>query len=279
MILVAFSFALVSGCKDNSMSSDNVDTYSLNSASGLSSVGNEHNLILDYLSFDTTYSIIDTINSRRLFDSTLSYLVYINNNYDSVEISYYGRVIADIVAGKNIDTVLKDHFDAIFPDLALQLSQVEINMINEARNYIDNYNFEGMTNTEVYNHIISKADSLLISFNSIDWDTVSSSSYMKGEAIGGYLAIMKNSAEYWKTQTPSTSNVDKPAGFVQVDATGYLIGWGKATVLELWDNGHLDINNSNHRIGAGVVGASFASGGKALKVFSSWLSKVIKWPR
>lgn len=279
MILVAFSFALVSGCKDNSMSSDNVDTYSLNSASGLSSVGNEHNLILDYLSFDTTYSIIDTINSRRLFDSTLSYLVYINNNYDSVEISYYGRVIADIVAGKNIDTVLKDHFDAIFPDLALQLSQVEINMINEARNYIDNYNFEGMTNTEVYNHIISKADSLLISFNSIDWDTVSSSSYMKGEAIGGYLAIMKNSAEYWKTQTPSTSNVDKPAGFVQVDATGYLIGWGKATALELWDNGHLDINNSNHRIGAGVVGASFASGGKALKVFSSWLSKVIKWPR
>lgn len=70
MILVV----LVIGCKDNFEDPGIVNPYLINSAIGLSSVGNEHNLILDYLSFDSTYSIIDTSSSLRLFDSTLKYL-------------------------------------------------------------------------------------------------------------------------------------------------------------------------------------------------------------
>lgn len=277
MMSVLFLITFIFGCKDKFTDSDIVSPYLYNSASGLTGVGNEHNLILDYLSFDTTYSIEDTAASLRVFDSTLKYLFIINPTYDTTEVRYYSLPFTYYLAGKNIDTVLKAHFDAIYPTLMPKFSQVEISMINEASDYLNNFNFSGMTNNQIYDHIISKADSLIVDFNAIDWDTVSSASYMKGEAIGGMLSVMKNSAEYWKTQAPTTGET-APVAPIATDVWGYFGGWGKATLLELWDNGKLDIKNSNHRIGAGVAGAAVGSGVKGLKVFGGWLSKVISSP-
>ncbi len=276
MSSVLFLIILTYGCKENYTEPDIANPYLYNSAIGLSNVGNEHNLILDYLSLDSTFSIADTIESRRLFNSSLSYLTQINPNCDSVIVSYYALPMVDFIVGKNIDSVLEDHFDAIFPALSLKLSQVEIDMINEARNYLYNYDFSGMTNLQVYNHVISKADSLLIDFNAIDWDTVSSASYMKGEAIGGFLLVMKNSAEYWKTQAPT--DVTAPIAFLAADGSGYLIGWGRATLTELLDNGKLNINNSRHRINSGLSYSAFASGGKALTAIGGWLGRLFVSP-
>lgn len=271
MIFIVLSITLVFGCKDNFVDSGVENISLIHQATGILNVGAEHNLGLDYLTFDSTYSFIDTLESRRLYDSSFSILMRINPLYDSTAIRAYGYQFADLIAGQNIDTVLKDYFNGILPSLLSEFSQVELDMINQARNYLYNYNFSGMSNTQIYDHVISKADSLLTDFNSIDWDTVSSASYMKGEAIGGFLAIMKSSAEYWKTQAPA--NAPEPIAIVTADAAGYLGAWAGAVFIEVWDNGRLDIKNSNHRIGIGVLGAISASGGAAAYRYRGWISK------
>lgn len=259
-------------CKENIMDSELSGNVSLiNQAAGITNVGAEHNLGLDYLTFDSTYSFIDTLESRRLYDSSFSILLRINSQYDSSAIRAFGYQFADLIAGQNMDTVLKDYFNGILPTLIPKFSLVELTMINEARNYLYNYNFSGMSNTQIYDHVISKADSLLADFSAIDWDTVSSASYMKGEAIGGFLAVMKSSAEYWKTQAPV--NDPQPLLVIQADAAGYLGAWGGAVFMEIWDTGRIDIKNSNHRIGVGTLGAITASGGRAYSKYGGWIRK------
>lgn len=273
MIFIVLSITLVFGCKDNFEDSGIQNISLFHQATGILNVGAEHNLGLDYMTIDSTFSLIDTTQSRRLYDSLLTFLIGINANYDSTAIRAYGYQFPDLIAGQNIYTVLKAYFNGILPTLLPEFSQVELNMINQARNYLYNYDFSGMSNSQIYNHIISKADSLLVDFNAVDWDTVSSASYMKGEAIGGFLAVMKSSAEYWKTQAPV--NTSHALAIIQIDAGSFLAAWGGAVFIEIWDNGHVDIKNSNHRIGVGVLGAISGSGGSAYARHGSWLRKFI----
>lgn len=84
-----------------------------------------------------------------------------------------------------------------------------------------------------------------------------------GELSGGFLYIMKGSAEYWRTHAPLTSeNPDPwPVGqIIQADCAGYLVGWLMAVAEELDANGRLDVRNQGRRMNRGftlAIGWSF----------------------
>ncbi len=84
-----------------------------------------------------------------------------------------------------------------------------------------------------------------------------------GELSGGFLHIMKGSAEYWRTHAPLTFENPNPwpvGQIIQADCAGYLVGWLMAVVEELDANGRLDVRNQGRRMNRGftlAIGWSF----------------------
>lgn len=275
-ILVSASVLLffVLGCKDNNMIPDESNNISyLNSPSIISSVGTMHNNALNIMGADTTFSISDTAESVRLFTTSISNVVSQNSNFDSASIYDYGIDFANYLAGKNIDTILKAYYDTKFPTISNQLSAQEIDLVTRAMNFMYGYDFSSLTMAQACDLIIDKADSLLVEFNAIDWDTASSSSYMKGELAGGLLNVMKSSAQFWKENAPANTGTSDCMVVVLADAGGYVGGWIGAVVTELWNNGHLNINNQYNRIGVGVAAAVGTSTVGGILKFSKWFWK------
>lgn len=268
MFLLCVTLLLFWGCDDENSNPNSYKDFSLiNSALGISNVGTLHNSALALFMSDTTISIDDTTESIRALNWSINCIRTIDPSRDSLSMYQNGTAFSNYFAGKNIDTIVKSYVYAKFPLVNAAFSYSENDILTRAMNFMNNYNFSSLSSAQRYTLIISKADSLLIEYNAIDWDTVSTSSFNKGEAVGGLLYTMKSSAQYWNTNSPSAS---KPEALIFNDALGYLGGWFTAAYVEHVTYGHWDIKNQRTRISAGVAGAVVASGGFALK-FAGYL--------
>lgn len=263
MFLLCLSLIFVLGCKNENTNPNSFKDISLlHSATGISNVGTDHNEALALCVLDTTVSYTDTTESIRFLNWTISCIKSINPTYDSISMYQNGINTAYYLAGKNIDTIYTAYVNANLPLLLPNLSNVEYDLLNRGMDFLTNYNFAALSPSQSYSLIIRKADSLLVEYNAIDWDTVSTATYNKGELAGGFLNIMKSSAVYWNVHQPSAPT---PESFIVFDAWGYVFFWGHAVASEISQNGKLDIKNSNRRINEGLTGAVAASTGYFLK--------------
>lgn len=165
---------------------------------------------------------------------------------------------ADIVKlmSNNFYLLQKPQMDSIMNGAIDQLitsplvSANEKNLFNESRNI---FNVDvSMSESSVFDSIIARASRLLIIYNSRAWPE------NEGHAVGGFLNIAKNSAQYWKGRSYELQASRLPPwikgwGFPQFDAAGYIVGWGKAW---LWD----ELETQKKRIGAGLSKAAEWSG-------------------
>lgn len=90
----------------------------------------------------------------------------------------------------------------------------------------------------------------------------------RGELSGGFLYVMKGSAEYWRTNAPLTFENPNPwpiGQIIQADCAGYLVGWLMAVAEELDANGHLDVRNQGRRMNRGFTMAMGWSFGGLLR--------------
>jgi hypothetical protein len=123
------------------------------------------------------------------------------------------------------------------------------------------FNYDSSLSTiAILDTIIDRSTRLLAEFNSINW------SMNNGGLVGGFISISKSSAEYWRAFLIQTSNPSSPNGFwkwalkvirgataPQLDAAGYLYGWGKAWAID-------ELDQPKQRIWAGVEMAASTSG-------------------
>jgi hypothetical protein len=125
---------------------------------------------------------------------------------------------------------------------------------------------EGAGRIQRANRLIAVADSLIAVWGALPRRGDG------GEAVGGFLRIMRSSAAYWRDYPVSSAecgNVPPELGqLVQVDAIGYLYGWLMAVSQEIDANGRLDVANQYRRIGAGLTAAgSWSMGGLVRRYF------------
>lgn len=147
-----------------------------------------------------------------------------------------------------MDSIMNGAIDRLVASSFLNTD--EKNLFNQSR-YIFDADASMPENT-VFDSIISRASRLLLIYNSRTWPDG------EGHAIGGFLNIAKNSAQFWKGRYPAMQASRLPAwikgwGFPQFDAAGYIVGWGKAW---LWD----ELETQKKRIGAGLSKAAEWSG-------------------
>ena len=151
-----------------------------------------------------------------------------------------------------MDSIMNGAIDRLIASPVINTN--EKSMFNESRNI---FNVDAsMSESSVFDSIIARASRLLVAYNSRSW------AEDEGHAVGGFLNIAKNSAEYWKNRSGVMQASKMPPwikgwGLPQFDAAGYIIGWGKAW---LWD----ELNTQKKRIGAGLSKAAEWSG------ISSW---------
>lgn len=126
MFLLCVSLLFVWACKDESSNPNSYKDISLlNSASGISNTGSDHNAALALFVLDTTISFIDTAESIRSLNWSISCLKAINPIYDSISMYQAGINGAYYLAGKNIDTVVTAYVYANLPFISTALSTAE----------------------------------------------------------------------------------------------------------------------------------------------------------
>jgi hypothetical protein len=184
------------------------------------------------------------------------------NNY-----SYYGDP-----RGKGLDSIITNLINQIAPTRAV----TEKNLLLSALN-IYKFDNTAMTDDQMYQTILTRAMAVQQQYNTVSWPSGT------GGCIGGYLQVVINSANYWKyvsdygvppgggsglpSATIAVQSVTKPNFSIlkffralsvpQLDAGGYLWGWGKS-----YFGGE---PSESQRIKAGVTTAAEASFGGWVK--------------
>lgn len=140
------------------------------------------------------------------------------------------------------------------------VSSIEANLLQRAEKIFNNID-PAWSELDGYNYIIAQTTNLLNEYNSYTW--VSGNGY----AAGGYINILKSSAEFWREQylngyfnqiSGRVNGFWKSWGIIQFDAAGYIFGWGKAW---LWD----EKPTASERIKEGISTAGSWSGLSSLK--------------
>ncbi len=121
-----------------------------------------------------------------------------------------------------------------------------------------NSDFSNYTRDGMFNKIINYADSSLLVWEQITWPNDSLGS---GSVSGGYLNVMKSSAQYWKNNldtifSSNETNTEVPCGvalgLVGLDVAAFYVGYAFAIKKEIDANGKLVVKNQNKRLQAGV---------------------------
>lgn len=84
------------------------------------------------------------------------------------------------------------------------------------------------------------------------------------EVTDGAISILSHSTEFWGDD-PGPGPVSDAFIIPQVDAAGFLIGWGWNAWNEYQNNGHLNIDNQKTRINSGCATAMAMSTGRLIK--------------
>ncbi len=197
--------------------------------------GDLHNEGLDYM--------IDIINPNQTYPNreaqVLDHLTMIDDffaetySWTTQSASLYQEFAYEIDNG-NLFTNPMQHWSDFMENHSTELNPTEVGFINEV--------FEVLTDTytgtqsERSQSIINALELIKVNYNNIDWEVG------EGELAGGVLNIALGSSYYWQDNdiggSPSLEII------IQVDAAGYLWGWGSA----LADG----VGNPNDRIGQGI---------------------------
>jgi hypothetical protein len=163
----------------------------------------------------------------------------------------------DASIGNNIDHWADGHAeDSMIVALIAQIAPTRVtnekNLLLSALN-IYHFNTTGMTYDQIFDTVIARANAIQVQYNGIQWAANT------GGCIGGYLQIVINSAIYWQyvsdygvippvgtggggnsiahlTQESTIPYLVQPpfwlklfrVATIQIDAGGYLWGWGKS---------------------------------------------------
>jgi hypothetical protein len=254
----------------------------LPTAQFINMLGSLHNNILTYgfynanlkwtngYSYATTcMSAIESYFTKYAGGMTVSYKTDIINFAGNIfaNYSYYGNP-----DGKALDQLITSLINQIAPTRSANERSLLLNALN-----IYHFNAAGMSNHQIFETILARATPLLSQYNQTYWPDNT------GDCVGGYLQIVVNSANYWKyvsdygvpppgdgTGTVAVNSLQtvqpdlnpiigffKALSWPQLDAGGYLWGWGKS-----WLN---DEPNPRKRIKAGLEAGAEASYGGWLK--------------
>lgn len=164
---------------------------------------------------------------------------------------------------------IKNVFETITPTDPVDVICKQI--INQLDNLIYEFTNDGSMSDPFFNKFLENFRTPNAQLNNVG-----------AELVGGVLYLCRASANYWmenytKVGGGTTGGV---GNFIQVDAFGYLFGWGSA----LWDDAHspggVQPSGQERRIGQGLLGAMAASGGLAFgpisqKILNSTLPSLV----
>ena len=253
----------------------------LTTAQFINMLGSLHNNILTYGYYNANMAWTDGYSFARTCMSSLEN--YFTQNAGGMTVTYKNDIInfaGNIFSnysyygapdGKALDQLITSLINQISPSRSAN----ERNLLLKALN-IYHFNALAMTNHQMFDTILARAIPLLNQYNQTYWPENT------GDCIGGYLQIVVNSANYWKYVSDygvpppgnSSSSVAvnslnsihpdlsikgffKALSWPQLDAGGYLWGWGKS-----WLN---EEPNPRKRIKAGLEAGAEASFGGWIK--------------
>lgn len=243
-------------CNDDKLENTRYNSHFdlLNEPTEIVNAGIVHNAVLAELVKDTSLSCNDSL-SCRIFASKVAHEMKVyDSNYDSTSI--YNGLIPKTYGQIGIDSVTTFVSQALddYDFIASLFSNSERNLMNSFRTNIVQADFSSLTVTQAFDSIATLINSLITQYNSIDWDTVSSSGGINGELIGGTLRIAKESTEYHKNNPSSLVFL-----IVWLDAAGFIGQETYEITAEISEFGHLDKKNSRKRVSHSIGRAAETS--------------------
>lgn len=83
------------------------------------------------------------------------------------------------------------------------------------------------------------------------------------EVVDGAISVIEYSQAFWDLEPDGDPGEEK--FIIQLDALGYVLGWGKSVYGEIIKNGHLDVSNQWSRINDGLWTSATLSSGRLIK--------------
>ena len=247
--------------KNGEVSKDNLEIISTSSTftNPFEYVGVWHNEGMTYVTdssvADSTYS-----NQERKEDVTSLINDFLVNNKGQIE-SEVSKYEAEVLKETLLDSMFSVNAPTVFsPRSVLSdklsdmkydsiLSNLEESKILDCYDYVFDYDFSGMTKDQVMDTIIYRTYEMLE-----DWSSTTWGSGGDGNFLAVYIAVIGNSAQYWKDN--NTSGEPEIAPWVAADAVGAVIGAGAAAALDQYDSGSIDWGHVGLGALFGAVGFS-----------------------
>lgn len=227
----------------------------------IESAGDLHNAAMDsILQVDLSSFQTHTSKAQKMID--ISNYYFLSNK--GVDLSPYDTTYIRDIVGAILDGQYfapDTHWGDLMSDgwLSNYVDSTEMTFVDAVRGVFLT-DFTGESLEDICDKIDSDLDAIETAYQNTTWQQGT------GHLAGGLIFLTKGSTKYvrnnYSTYAGTAPGWDSPPpqAWIQLDAFGYIVGWGNA-VYNDWSNGTLDPSGQYNRINQGVSAAVLTSSG------------------